>query len=199
MKGKRSSILTFFAGALILAAAPSFVVTAQEKGNETKKPPTSTVDAWRQALPVEAETEKPAEGASNAAQPRPSREEIEASFAAMERKWMDALKLRDASALSQIVSDDFTLVSPRLVVAAGDRDKYFRHAMRDLSLASYDFEGLTVRLYGRVAVVSGRLKESATVAGEDWGGSYLITDVWVNRDGGWRVVSRHASLLPEKK
>jgi hypothetical protein len=56
-----------------------------------------------------------------------------------------------------------------------------------------------VRLYGRTAVVSGRLKQSATVAGEDWGGSYLITDVWVSRDGFWRVVSRHASLLPGKK
>ncbi|MBC7932087.1 MAG: nuclear transport factor 2 family protein, partial [Rubrivivax sp.] len=104
-----------------------------------------------------------------------------------------------ASSLSQIISDDFTLVSPRLVVAAGDKDKYFKHAMRDLNLASYVFEDLTVRLYGRVAVVSGKLKESATVAGEDWTGSYLVTDVWVNRDGSWRVVSRHASLLPEKK
>lgn len=30
-------------------------------------------------------------------------------------------------------------------------------------------------------------------------GTYLITDVWVNRDGIWQVVSRHASLLTTKK
>ena len=112
---------------------------------------------------------------------------------------MGALQQRDASALSQLVSDDFTLVSPRLVVAAGDRDKYFQHAMRDLNLTSYEFEGLTVRLYGRAAVVSGHLKQGANVAGEDWGGNYLFTDVWVSRDGTWQVVSRHLSLLPEKK
>jgi ketosteroid isomerase-like protein len=117
----------------------------------------------------------------------------------LERRWMEALKLRDASALSQIISDDFTLVSPRLVVSAGDRDKYFKHVARDLNLASYDFEELTVRLYGRAAVVSGRLKQSASVAGEDWGGSYLVTDVWVGRDGFWRVVSRHATLVQDKR
>jgi hypothetical protein len=71
--------------------------------------------------------------------------------------------------------------------------------MRELSLTSYDFEGLTVRLYGRTALVSGRLKQSASNAGEDWGGAYLFTDVWVNRDGAWQVVSRHTSLLPPEK
>jgi ketosteroid isomerase-like protein len=112
---------------------------------------------------------------------------------------MGALQQRDASALSQIVADDFTLVSPRLVFVAGERDRYFQHAMRELTLASYELEGLTVRLYGRTAVVSGRLRQSATVAGEDWGGAYLFTDVWVSRDGAWRVVSRHTSLPPAAK
>jgi len=191
----------YFAGAILLAAAPSLVVRAQGKDKETQKPAsTSTADAWRQALPVEAEeSARPADGATTEAQPRVSREEVEKGLLALERKWMDALKLRDASALSQIVSDDFTLVSPRLVVAAGERSKYFEHAMRGLNLTSYDFEAMTVRLYGRTAVISGRLKQSATVAGEDWGGSYLVTDVWVSRDGFWRVVSRHASLLPVNK
>jgi ketosteroid isomerase-like protein len=200
MRETRTRFLTFFVGTLILFVMPTAVV-AQEKEEEKKpqKPATATVDAWRQALPPEAETTNSAEGETAAAEPRASRAEIEASLLALERKWMEALRLRDASALSQLISDDFTLVSPRLVVAAGDREKYFQHAMRDFSLTSYDFEEMTVRLYGRAAVVSGRLKQSATVAGEDWGGSYLVTDVWVSRDGFWRVVSRHATLLPVKK
>jgi ketosteroid isomerase-like protein len=200
MRQTRTRFFDFLLGAVLLVAAPSFTVTAQEKGKEAQKPASgSTLDAWRQALPPEAETERPTEATTTEAQPRASREEVEKSLLALERKWMEALKLRDASALSQIVSDDFTLVSPRLVVAVGDRNKYFEHAMRGLNLSSYDFEELTVRLYGRTAVVSGRLRQSATVGGEDWGGSYLVTDVWVSRDGFWRVVSRHASLLPGKK
>ncbi|HEY0173607.1 MAG TPA: nuclear transport factor 2 family protein [Pyrinomonadaceae bacterium] len=195
----RTRLFNFITAALILAAAPSAPAAAQDKGKEAQKPSTSTVDAWRQALPPQAESEGTPEASAAATQPRATREATEKALLALERKWMGALQQRDASALSQLVSDDFTLVSPRLVVVAGDRDKYFQHAMRDLSLTSYEFEALAVRLYGRTAVVSGRVKQSATVAGDDWGGSYLFTDVWVSRDGTWQVVSRHTSPAPAEK
>jgi len=197
MSTTRTHFFTFFIVILTLAAAPS--ITAQEsKNQEAKKPPASTVDAWRQALPPEAEIVQPPEEAATVAA-RPSRVEMEKSLLTLERKWMDALKLRDASALSQIISNDFTFVSPRLSGAGGDRDKYFAHVLRDLKLTSYELDELTVRLYGRAAVVSSRLKQVAVVGSEDWGGTYLVTDVWINRDGTWWAVSRHASLLPEKK
>jgi ketosteroid isomerase-like protein len=196
---ERTNLLNFFAATLILAAM-SVSVAAQDKEKEAQKPSTGTVDAWRQALPPEAETTGTPETSPAAARRGDARAAAEKALLALERKWMGALQQRDASALSQLISDDFTLVSPRLVVAAGDRDKYFQHAMRELNLTSYDFEGMTVRLYGRTAVVSGRLRQSANAAGEDWGGAYLFTDVWVGRDETWQVVSRHTSLLsPEKK
>ena len=199
MREARTRMLVLFTATLILGATLSASATAQDKGKEAQKPATGTVDAWRQALPPEAETTETPEASPAVTQPRAAREATEMALLALERRWMGALQQRDASALSQLVASDFTLVSPRLAVAAGDRDKYFQHAMRDLTLTSYDFEGLTVRLYGRAAVVSGRLKQSATVAGEDWGGAYLFTDVWVSRDGAWQVVSRHTSLLPAEK
>ncbi|MDT5270941.1 MAG: hypothetical protein QOH49_3127 [Acidobacteriota bacterium] len=199
MRGRQTGLLNFFAAALIIAAALPASAAAQDKGKEAQKPAAGTVDAWRQALPPETETEATPEASAAVKQQRDSREEAEKALLALERKWMGALQLRDASALSQLISDDFTLVTPRLVIASGDREKYFQHATRDLSLTSYDFDGLTVRLYGRTAVVSGRLKQSATVAGEDWGGAYLFTDVWVSRSGAWQVVSRHTSLLPPEK
>ena len=198
MRKIRTSLITCIA-ALQLLAAPALSAAAQEKGKEAQKPAAGTADAWRQALPPETEGERTPDASAFVTQQRVNREAAEKALIALEGKWMGALRLRDASALSQLVSDDFTLISPRLVVAAGDRDKYFQHAMRDLSLTSYDFEGLTVRLYGRTAVVSGRLRQSASVAGEDWGGNFLFTDVWVSRDGAWQVVSRHTTLLPEKK
>lgn len=198
MTGTWTRLFNIIAVALAITATtpPS---AAQDKGKEPPKPATGTVDAWRQALPPQAETDATAEAPASVALPGESREATEKALLALERKWMGALQLRDASALNQLVSDDFTLVTPRLVVAPGDRDRYFQHAMRELSLTSYDFEGLTVRLYGRTAVVSGRLKQSASVAGEDWGGTYHFTDVWVSRDGVWRVVSRHTSLPPPEK
>jgi len=194
----RTRLFISFAAAVTIAAL-SLNVAAQDKGKDAQKPATGTADAWRQALPPEAETTESPETPASVAQPRLTREVAEKALLALERRWMESLQQRDASVLSQLISDDFTLVSPRLVVAAGNRDRYFQHAMRELNLTSYDFEGMTVRLYGRTAVVSGRLKQSASIAGEDWGGNYLFTDVWVSRDGAWQVVSRHTSLPPPEK
>lgn len=188
----KTPLFTSLAAALTLAAL-SLSAAAQDKSKEAQKPPAGAADAWRQALPPEDETTGTSEASAPVAQQRAAREAAEKALLALESKWMGALQQRDASALSQLISEDFTLVSPRLVVAAGARDKYFQHAMRELNLTSYDFEGVTVRLYGRTAVVGGRLRQSASLAGEDWGGSYLFTDVWVNRDGTWQVVSRHMS------
>jgi ketosteroid isomerase-like protein len=192
-------LLNIFTAALLLAVALPVSAVAQEKGKEEPKPAPSTVDTWRQALPPQTETGETPEPSAAVTTTPATRAATEKVLLALERKWMGALQQRDASTLSQIISTDFTLVSPRLVVNAGDRDRYFQHSMRDLSLSAYEFEDLTVRLYGRTAVVSGRLRQSATVAGEDWGGAYLFTDVWVSRDGTWQVVSRHASLSPSEK
>lgn len=194
------SFLAFVAGAVILTAATTCVAFAQEKKDGGQKP-ASTVDAWRQALPPEAETERPT-GAEepNGTPARPSREEIEKSLLALETKWMDALKLRDASTLGQVVADDFVSVSPRSAGVVSDRAKYLDHALREQKLTSYEFRDLTVRLYGRTAIVSGRLTQTASAAnGDDLSGTYFFTDVWVSRDGTWRVVSRHASPLPAVK
>lgn len=198
IKSTRFSIL--LTCALVVFAAPSFGVVAQEKKDEAKKPSGSTADTWRQALPPEAERTGAAGEAASGSPAPPSREEVERSLLALERKWMDALKVRDASTLGQVVADDFSFVGPRPAGTPGDRDKYFAHALRELRLNSYEFAELTVRLYGRAAVVSGRLTQKATGAGgEDLSGSYFVTDVWVSRDGLWRVVSRHASPIPASK
>ncbi len=198
MRKVRTHLVTYFAATLILVAS-SVSAAAQDKGKEAGKPSNGTVDTWRQALPPETETTGSPEASATVTRQRDSREATEKTLIALERKWMEALQQRDASTLSQLISDDFTLVSPRLVIAVDERERYFQHAMRELTLNSYEFEGLTVRLYGRTAVVVGRLKQSANATGEDWGGTYLFTDVWVNRDGTWQVVGRHMSPLPTER
>lgn len=186
--------------ASVVFVASPLTAVAQEKKDEAKKPAGSTADTWRQALPPEAERTGETVEAASVAPASPSREEVERNVLALERKWMEALKARDASTLGQVVADDFSFVGPRTSGKPGDRDKYFAHALRELKLESYEFGEQTVRLYGRTAVVSVRLTQKATGAGgEDLSGSYYLTDVWVSRDGIWRVVSRHASLMPAAK
>ena len=54
---------TFFAAILTLVAL-SFSAAAQDKGKEAQKPAAGTVDAWRQALPPEAEVEEAPEASA---------------------------------------------------------------------------------------------------------------------------------------
>lgn len=195
MRSIRMQAFTLFLWTLVCAASLTVIAKAQEK---EKQKPGTTIDAWRQALPPESEAQRPAEEMPGVAPALPSNDETQQALLSLERRWMDSLKVGDADSLNQIISADFTFASPR-VIDVRDRIKYLEHALRDLKLTSYEFDKTTVRVFGRTAIVSGLLKQKATVRGEDWGGSYLITDVWISRDGNWRVVSRHESLLPEQK
>lgn len=188
MKIYSSALFTLI---VIWAVAPK-IVAAQEK-----QKPGTTVDSWRQSLPPEAQVQ--AAEMPGVAAALPSDDETHKTLLALEKRWMDSLKIGDAESLGEIISADFTFASPRLTAEVGNRTRYFDYAVRDLKLTSYEFDKATVRLFGRTAIVSCLLKQKATVGGADWGGSYLVTDVWLNRAGIWRVVSRHESPLPEQK
>jgi len=179
---------------LMFSFALTTSIRAQEK---EKQKPGTTVDAWRQALPPEAEAQKQVEEMPGSTT-MPSHDETQKTLLSIERGWMESLRVGDADSLSQIIPGDFTFANPH-VIEVMDRAKYLEHSLRDLKLTSYEFDKTTVRLFGRTAIVSGLLKQKATIKGEDWGGNYLFTDVWIRRDGIWRVVSRHESPLPEQR
>ena len=195
MRSIRMSSFALSICALVWAASPTIIATAQER---EKEKPGTTVDSWRQSLPSDAETGSPAEEMPETAAATPSSEETQKILLELERSWMDSLKVGDADSLGQILFSDFAFASPR-ITDGKDRIRYLEYAVRDLKLVSYEFDKTTVRLFGRTAIVSGLLRQNATVRGENWNGNYLVTDVWINRNGVWRVVSRHESPLKEEK
>ncbi len=194
MKVMKISFFVVSIWILTCALTPLGVATAQEK---EKQKPGTTVDSWRQSLPPEAEVPASPEDMSNPATASSSAE-TQKTLLSLEQKLMESLKVGDADSLSLIIGNDFTFVNPRLSGKVTDRAKYLEHALRDTKLTAYEFDKTTVQIFGKTAVVTGRLKQSATVGGTDWSGTYLVTDVWVSRNGSWRVVTRHESLLPGK-
>ncbi len=176
---------------LILLGTGASTVLAQEK----EKPKTgTTVDAWRHSLPPESEAQPAGEEMPDGSAVLQPKAEATKMLLALERLWMDSLKVGDIDSLGQIISDDFALVSPRMLDGK-DRVKYLEFALRDLKLTSYEFSKTTVRLFGKTAIVTGLLKQNVLSKGEDWSGTYLVTDVWINRNGTWRAVSRHEDRL----
>jgi ketosteroid isomerase-like protein len=191
MKSIRMGFFALFIAALVWGVCPTIISTAQEP---EKQKSGSTAETWRQSLPSNAEAPSPVEETPETVASLASREKTQNILLALERSWMDSLKVGDADSLSEILAADFAFASPR-IVEGKDRTKYLEYALRDLKLVSYEFDKTTVRLFGKTAIVSGLLKKNATVKGEDRAGNYLVTDVWLNRNGVWRVVSRHESPL----
>jgi ketosteroid isomerase-like protein len=49
-------------------------------------------------------------------------------------------------------------------------------------------------MYGDTGIVKTRVKITYTFNGQDRSGDYMVTDVWIKRDGRWQVATRHSSL-----
>jgi uncharacterized protein (TIGR02246 family) len=125
---------------------------------------------------------------------------IEAGIKDLSSQWSTAFLKNDASILERIWAPDFVYVEPsghRFTKAEGIAALKTGGERHTVSEAS----SIDVRVYGggTVAVDIGDYKE----AGKDKDGKSFerasrFTNVWVLKDGAWRCVSGHASVIPTK-
>ena len=109
----------------------------------------------------------------------------------LEREWMEAWLGKDRDACDRILAHDFVLTSARGLLLS--KAEWLAAAGDTIVGLSFDWDEIQVRDFGHVAIVHARSHQCATVAGTDWSGTFLLTDVWVHRDGRWQVVSRHGT------
>jgi ketosteroid isomerase-like protein len=118
----------------------------------------------------------------------------EEEFIALEQAWMEAIQRKDLATLDRILAPEYAYT------ASGQGRRTRQNWME--TVAVYDIEDFTildidVRLYGDVAVVLPDYRQTAVVNGEPRSGDFLITDVWVRRDGAWQVVARSSIRMTE--
>lgn len=123
---------------------------------------------------------------------------IEAGIRDLSAQWSTAYLKNDPAILERIWAPDFVYVEPsghRFTKAEGIAALKDRGEQHTISEAS----SIDVRVYGggTVAVDIGDYTE----AGRDKDGKPFerksrFTNVWVLKDGAWRCVSGHASLIP---
>lgn len=108
-------------------------------------------------------------------------------------EWGAAMARRDAQALSQLLADDFTFVSPRgrlitKAVYVANRDTSGTFASEVAR-----FDDVSVRVFGSFAVATSR--HTSTSQGVDAGlvreqtGEYTRTDTLIKVDGRWRALA----------
>lgn len=127
----------------------------------------------------------------------PAKGEIE-EFTRLERLWMDALAAKDEPTLQRILASEFTIIGAGSTVedVVGDRVSWLRLAL-SRPFPKHEVTNVRVTRAADVAVVQCVLSADyppSSLTPEGGRLQFLTTDVWVKRESGWRVLTRHSSL-----
>jgi len=110
--------------------------------------------------------------------------------------WDKAIIRKDAAAIAANMSEDFRQISARGDVAS---KAAFLEVITSpkLVINPYSVEDMDVRFYGDVALVSGRTRMTGSWAGKPFGSHYRYVDVYVRKDGQWRVSNVQITEIKE--
>jgi ketosteroid isomerase-like protein len=119
---------------------------------------------------------------------------VEQILIRMEQDWSQADIQRDATALNQILAEDWIGIDFEGTILNKAQ------ALQGIgsgsgSLQSTVLRDMKVRVYGNTAVVTGTDTEKGEYHGTDSSGRYCWTDVFVRRNGRWQAVSSQSTKL----
>ena len=128
----------------------------------------------------------------------------------LQNEWFQAWINHDETTLNRLVADDYILITAGEGIQVSKKE-WIRGAVGRFAQKGYQYDEMSVRVYENAAVVIWRYTEEVTDDlierlygqrpvhsrgddGEPGSIQMFMTDVWIKREGGWQVVSRHASL-----
>jgi ketosteroid isomerase-like protein len=119
---------------------------------------------------------------------------LEATISHLERQWAAAFQRKDMSALQDMMADGYALVIAveNLPLQVVGRNAWLA-ALDDYQISEASVEHIHVRIYDCVAVAVMLWRQVATLHGEDRSGLMMLTDIWVEVSGEWKLAERHSS------
>lgn len=184
----------------VLLASASIGAYAQE-GKKSDKTTTTTLDAWRQALPqsevnpndLPASLNEPQEIENDVE----SAAEIEKTITDLEMKLTAAIKKGEAGTLSYLLADDFVPVGEMFKDSKPNKLSYINWASNNSNLKTHKLDKIMVKVYGATAVATVHFKNQAKANDSLMNEDFIVTDVWIKRGDLWQVVSHHISKLSQ--
>ena len=127
--------------------------------------------------------------------PRAQRHESRHEIDQLEQVWRDAILQRNASALDNLLSDDYVAITPNGTLQSKDQT-LANLRTGNLHFNSIELSDRKVRFYGQTALVTSRAEVNGTNGDGTFSGSYRYTRVYVRDDhGSWKIVSFEASRI----
>jgi ketosteroid isomerase-like protein len=118
-----------------------------------------------------------------------------ATLTAQADRWDKAIVAKDRAAIDANIAEDF-----RQIDGAGNLETKASFVQGllspELHIEPYNVEEFEVRLYGEVALLSGRTRMTGTYNGKPFTSHYRYIDIYVRRAGQWKIVSVQISKLP---
>jgi ketosteroid isomerase-like protein len=115
----------------------------------------------------------------------------------LQNQWADAVQRRDLAFLERLLGEEFTLTTGRPGFEMASRQEWLDVTRDRYVVESFEYLHFDIHVYGDVAVVRSRYRQKGSMDGTDRSTTYLMTDVWVRRDGRWQAVSRHITPLQD--
>ncbi len=111
----------------------------------------------------------------------------------LENKWNAAYQRGDIAVMDSLLDDDFiitvedgsTFSKPGYIAHSGDTTVH---------VSKSEMSDLRVRMHDNTAVVTGTYHEQGTSKGKPYEYRDRFTDVWMNINGRWQVISSHYSV-----
>ena len=107
--------------------------------------------------------------------------------------WAESVRRKDKVAAEQLVADEFRLTGPELqrlsTGRAATKDMWMLTLER-IDVQSFDFKDIRVMTFGSSAVAFVQATIAWSIEGRALPSEYLLTDLWVKREGRWQVVTR---------
>jgi len=123
---------------------------------------------------------------------------IVAELTSQADRWDKAIVRKDRVAIEQNMAADF-----RLIDGSGNVESKASFVddlvSPDLQIDPYTVEDFDVRLYGDVALLSGRTRMTGRYEGKPFTSHYRYIDIYARRDGAWKIVSVQISRIPNQQ
>ncbi len=110
----------------------------------------------------------------------------------LETVWNEAHEQGDADALEKLWADDIEVAVPKMPVMTKADALKFASSGR-MKFLTYKTSEVHFRVYNNAAVVTGRLRRTRSMNGQEISDDWRFTKMYVRETGQWRVVSFHAS------
>jgi ketosteroid isomerase-like protein len=118
-----------------------------------------------------------------------------AELSAQADRWDKAIVRKDRAAIEANMAEDFRQIDGAGNVASGS--SFVNDLLSaDLQIDPYVVEDLDVRVYGDVALLSGRTRMTGKYRGTPFVSHYRYIDIYVRRGGAWKIVSVQISRIP---